>query len=290
MPDDLVDEAVFLGLDRGQVAVALGVLGDPLDRLAGVLGEDLVDVLLAVEDLLGLDLDVGDLAADLAVGLVDHDLGVRQREPPALGPAGQQHRGAGGGHADAVGRDRAVDELHRVVDGQRAGDAAAGAVDVEADPLGPVLELEEQELHHRQVGDGVVDHAFEEDDPVLQEQVAQGHLPLPGVVAVALERRRGERVVRHHGDGPSGSRPGPPRPVIGRDDRARCSVEARRESCGTARRSVGSGQPLRARARCGRLGRLRCVGARLRPCVGRRSPSGRASRPPVPRRAGLPRT
>src|SRR4051794_4689703 len=66
--DDLVDDPVFLGLDGGQVAVALGVLGDPLDRLAAVLGEDLVDRLPAPYDLLGLDLDVGDLSADLAVG------------------------------------------------------------------------------------------------------------------------------------------------------------------------------------------------------------------------------
>ena len=78
LADDLVHQAVFLGLHGRQVAVALGVLGDPLDRLAGVLGEDLVDDLPALDDLLGLDLDVGDLAADLAVGLVDHDLGVRQ--------------------------------------------------------------------------------------------------------------------------------------------------------------------------------------------------------------------
>ena len=44
--------------------------------------------------------------------------------------------------------------------------------------------------------DGVVDHAFEEDDPVLQQQVAQGHLPLPGVVAVALESGLGRAGVR----------------------------------------------------------------------------------------------
>ena len=89
----LVDEAVFLGLHRGQVAVAIGVPGDSLDRLAGVAGEDLVDDVPALDDLLGLDLDVGDLPADLAIGLMDHDLGVRQREAAALGAAGQQDRG-----------------------------------------------------------------------------------------------------------------------------------------------------------------------------------------------------
>src|SRR5947209_18779479 len=76
--DDLVDQAVFLGLDRRHVAVSLGIPDHPLDRLAAVPGEDLVDVLLVGQDLLGLDLDVGDLAAHLPVGLVDHDLGVWQ--------------------------------------------------------------------------------------------------------------------------------------------------------------------------------------------------------------------
>src|SRR5262245_40165267 len=47
----LVHQAVLLGLQRREVAVALGVLADPLDRLAGVLGEDLVDDLPALEDL-----------------------------------------------------------------------------------------------------------------------------------------------------------------------------------------------------------------------------------------------
>ena len=144
---------------------------------------------------------------DLAVGLVDHDLRVRQGEPPPLGAAGQQDRGARGGHADAVGRDRAVDELHRVVDGQRAVDAAAGAVDVEADPLRLVLELEVEELHDRHVRRGVVDHAFEEDDPVFQQHVAQRHLPLAGHVAVALEPRRVERMFVSSSVGPWGRRP-----------------------------------------------------------------------------------
>ena len=73
------------GLFGRHVKVAVGVLGDPLDGLAGVLGQDLVEHFAGVEDFVGLDFDVGDLAADLAVGLVDHDLGVRQGEAFALG-------------------------------------------------------------------------------------------------------------------------------------------------------------------------------------------------------------
>src|SRR3954447_25682281 len=134
--DDLVDQAVLPGLHGRHVAVALGVAGDDLVWLVAVLGEDLVDVLLVGHDLLRLDLDVRDLAADLAVRLVDHDLGVREGEPLPLGPAREQDRPAGSGQSDAVGGDRALDELHRIVDGQGAGDAPSRAVDVEADPLG----------------------------------------------------------------------------------------------------------------------------------------------------------
>ena len=43
--DDLVDEAVLLGLFCRHVVVALRVVLDALDRLPGVLGEDLVQAL-----------------------------------------------------------------------------------------------------------------------------------------------------------------------------------------------------------------------------------------------------
>ena len=81
-------------------------------------------------------------------------------------------------------------------------DAAAGAVDVKADALRPVLVLQVEELHDGEVGRGVVDHSLEKDDAVLEEQIAQGHLPLPGVVAVALKRRVGERMVQEAWNSP----------------------------------------------------------------------------------------
>ncbi len=63
----------------------------------------------------------------------------------------------------------------------------------------PVLVLEEQELHHGKVGHGVVDHPFEKDDAILEEQVAECHLALSRIVAIALKRRIGERVFKRHG-------------------------------------------------------------------------------------------
>ena len=78
-------------LGRGHEVVAVGVGGDALERLAAVVGEDLLDALLQVEHLAGADLDVGGLAAELAgPDLVDQDLRVRQRGALALRARGEE--------------------------------------------------------------------------------------------------------------------------------------------------------------------------------------------------------
>ena len=57
--------------------VAIGVGVHLLERLPGVLGEDLLEQVAHAEDLLGRQLEVGHLAvADRAVGLVEQDPGV----------------------------------------------------------------------------------------------------------------------------------------------------------------------------------------------------------------------
>src|SRR5512138_1465517 len=48
--DDVVDQAVFLGLSGPHEVVAVGVLLDPLDGLARVLRQDLVQARLDAED------------------------------------------------------------------------------------------------------------------------------------------------------------------------------------------------------------------------------------------------
>ena len=63
LDDDVVDHAVLLRLLGREPAVALGVGGDLLDRLAGVVGDQLGHAALGVGELLGLDGDVGRLAA-----------------------------------------------------------------------------------------------------------------------------------------------------------------------------------------------------------------------------------
>ena len=83
----LVHQAKVLGFVGVEIAVALGFLFDVTKRLAGVLGQDFVEAMAFLDDFVGLDFDVGNLAADLAPGLVDHDLGVGQGVALALGAA-----------------------------------------------------------------------------------------------------------------------------------------------------------------------------------------------------------
>src|SRR5690606_37278101 len=78
--DHLVDDPVLQRLLGGHDEVAVGVAGDLLDVLAGLLGEDLVEEVADPLHLTGGDLDVGRLALGAAVGLVDQDPRVRQRE------------------------------------------------------------------------------------------------------------------------------------------------------------------------------------------------------------------
>src|ERR1044072_4721848 len=54
--DHAVDDRVLHGLLGRHEVVALGVLGDLVERLAGVLGDDLVEAATDVDDLLGVDL------------------------------------------------------------------------------------------------------------------------------------------------------------------------------------------------------------------------------------------
>jgi hypothetical protein len=83
--DDLVDEAVLLGLRRREEAITLRVGLELVDGLARVLREDLVELRAHLHDLLGLDLDVRRLATRAAVRLVDHDAAVREgRRLPLL--------------------------------------------------------------------------------------------------------------------------------------------------------------------------------------------------------------
>ena len=74
MGNDLIDQAVFLCLLRGKVVVALGVLLDLFQRLAGVLAEHPVHLIADIDHVLGMDLDIRGLAGKAAALLAETDV------------------------------------------------------------------------------------------------------------------------------------------------------------------------------------------------------------------------
>ena len=171
-----------LGFFGRHEVVAVGVLAHLLDRLAGVLGEDLVEALAQVD--------------------APRARGSRCRPPgPRSRPTSWWIRIAALGSAKRLplappASSRApmlmalptqmvlhvgLDELHGVVDGQAGVHRAAGAVDVEADVLVGVVGLEVDELGDDEVGDLVVDRRAEEDDPLVE----QARVDVEGALAAA---------------------------------------------------------------------------------------------------------
>ncbi|CAN4073406.1 O-acetyl-ADP-ribose deacetylase, partial [Dysosmobacter welbionis] len=152
--DDLVDEAEVQSLLGCHPVVPLRGRLDLPCRLAGVVRQDLIQVLLDPQEVLHVDLHVCHLALGTGGGLMDHDLRVGQSNALALGAGGQQKRAHAGGHADADGGYVALHVLHGVVDGHAVSDGAAGAVDIQLDVLVGVLGLQIQQLGNHKAGGG----------------------------------------------------------------------------------------------------------------------------------------
>jgi hypothetical protein len=135
-----------------------------LERLTGVLHVDVVAAPFRVQDLLGVEHDVGHLPLEHAGGLVDHDASVWHGEPQALGSSREQERGHGGGLSDAQSRYRRAHELHRVVDRKSRGHHATRRDDIHADLFLWVVGLKKEQLRYHEARDRVVDRAGDEDD------------------------------------------------------------------------------------------------------------------------------
>ncbi len=69
----------------------------------------------------------------------------------------------------------------------KVADAAAGRIDVEVNRLAAIFALQVEQLHHQFVGVAVVDLALQQNDPVFQQQITQGHLPLALVIAIGVD-------------------------------------------------------------------------------------------------------
>ena len=57
------------------------------------------------------------------------------------------------------------------------------------------------------IGRGVVDDSFEKHDSVFEEQIAEGHLALSRIIAIALKHRFGQWRLNRHGTVPRKQRP-----------------------------------------------------------------------------------
>ena len=156
--------------------------------LAGVPGQDLLQLGAHPQDLAGLDLQVGDLPHRPS----PDGWWIRIREfgsaqPLARRAGREQHRGGRGGLAHADGLDVRPDELHRVVDRRQRGERATRRVDVDHDVAVGVGGLQHEQLGHHVVGRRVVDLHAEEDDALLEELVVR--VGLLDAVARALDER-----------------------------------------------------------------------------------------------------
>ena len=108
---------------------------------------------------------------------MDHDLRMRQRESFSSRSASQKDRTTTGGESDAIRCNRTRENIHRVVDGHCCRDTTAGRIDVELDVFPLVLALQIKQLHDQLVSIPIVDLTLQEHDSVLQQQIAQRHLP-----------------------------------------------------------------------------------------------------------------
>ena len=164
-----VDQTIACRLIPGHEPVAVGVLLDPLDALAGVLGQDFVQSVAGLEHFLGVDLHVRRLALEAAEGLVDHHARMRQAVALAGRAAREQDRAHAGRLADADGAHVGPDELHGVVDREPGAHDPARGIDVDRDVLLRVLGLQEEHLRDHDVGHVIVDRADDEDQALLEE-------------------------------------------------------------------------------------------------------------------------
>src|SRR5712691_2453692 len=170
--DYAVDQPVLDGLLGREKKVAVGVALDPLQRLARVLGDELVQHAPDSDDLSGVDVEVARLTLEALAAdqwLMHVDVRTGQRKPLAFG-ARHEHYGSEAGRApDANRRDGRLHVLHGVVDGEARRHRATGRVDVDLDLLPRIVGGEVHELGDDEVGDHVVDGPADQDDAVLQQ-------------------------------------------------------------------------------------------------------------------------
>ena len=100
---------------------------------------------------------------------MNHDIGIRQREPLPLRAGAKQNRSHACSHTKAIGRHIAGEKLHRVVNRQPCRYRSARRINVNIDVLLRVLHLQKEQLRDDQVGDVIVHRRPDENNAVLEQ-------------------------------------------------------------------------------------------------------------------------
>ena len=175
MFEDVIDETVRLSFISRHEIVAVGVFFDLVQCLTGMLQHQFIHPALGSQDFLGVDFQFHGSPLHPGERLVDHDSAVGQCESLSLGPGRQQHRTHAGTLAQAVGRNVACHELHRVVDRHPLGDRATRAVDVHMNVGLAIFELQVQQLGNDAVRNVVINRAAEKDDAISKQPAVNIH-------------------------------------------------------------------------------------------------------------------
>lgn len=183
---DVIDQTVCFGFVCTQEKVAIGVFRDRLDGLAAVGGNDFVQNVTVAEHFRSLDFDIADLTTNATHGLMHHHSAIRQAVPFAFGSADQQHGSTTARFTNAVRRDVARQDLHRVVDRERCCHAPAWRIDVEVNVFAAVFALQIQQLHDQFIGVAGMNFALQKNDAVFQQQVAQCELTLTLIALLSM--------------------------------------------------------------------------------------------------------
>jgi hypothetical protein len=167
--DDLVDETVGECLTSHHELVAFGIELHLLKLLARVLRDEFIEEILRTDNVFRVNRDIRRLAFRTTERLVNHDLGMREREALALGATHENHGTAGSRHTKTHCGDIGLHVLHRVVHGERGRHLTAGGIDVEDHIFLGILLFKEEELSDDGIGDIVIDRRTKEDDALFEQ-------------------------------------------------------------------------------------------------------------------------
>ena len=134
-----------------------------------MLRDNFDEALFQLKHVIDLTLDVARRSLRPPRDLVDHDIGIRQREPFAFRAGAKQNCGHACSHAEAIRCHIARQELHGVVNRESCRYRSTRRVDVDVDVLLRVLHLQKEQLRDDQVGNVIVHRRPNENDPVLEQ-------------------------------------------------------------------------------------------------------------------------